>query len=177
MSNFLFLFFPNQLVKLLSSCVSPQGEGLRFPEDHWSYANAVLEGGHRRNLQRRSSEPAGQRWAVEGKCQTYREQNVYVFFQKLYDHKQTLFRRVGTVKSKSKKSILLLCKNTWKEAASVLSNVLSLNVPFKMWCTLRDISVISDSVADVLQAVRKHYLTKRWLLRIITERVRHTSLH
>lgn len=29
-----------------------------------------------------------------------------------------------------------------------------------------------NSMLDVLQAVKKHYLTKRWLLRIITERVR-----
>ena len=49
--------------------VPPQGERLRFPEDHWSDANAVLEDGHRGNLQRRPSEPAGQRRAVEGKYQ------------------------------------------------------------------------------------------------------------
>lgn len=49
--------------------VSPQGEGLNFPEDHWPDAYAVLEGGHRRNLQRRASEAAGQRRAVEGKYQ------------------------------------------------------------------------------------------------------------
>ncbi|XP_068585992.1 NADH dehydrogenase (ubiquinone) complex I, assembly factor 6 isoform X3 [Cebidichthys violaceus] len=70
------------------------GEGLGFPEDHRFDANAVLEGGRRRNLQRRASEPAGQRRAVEGKYQP----------------------------------------------------------------------------ADGRRAVRKHYLTKRWLLRIITER-------
>lgn len=49
--------------------MSPQGEGLYFPEDHWFDANAVLEDGHRRNLQRRPPEPAGQRRAVEGKYQ------------------------------------------------------------------------------------------------------------
>ncbi|KAG7999288.1 NADH dehydrogenase (ubiquinone) complex I [Nibea albiflora] len=53
--------FTNQLF------VSPQGEGLRFPEDHWADADAVLEDGHRRNLQRRSSEAASQCRAVEGK--------------------------------------------------------------------------------------------------------------
>lgn len=52
-------------------CVSSPGEGLRLPEDHWFDANAVLEDGHRRNLQRRSSEPAGQRRAVEGKYQRW----------------------------------------------------------------------------------------------------------
>lgn len=52
-----------------SICASPQGEGLCFPEDHWFDANAVLEDGHRRNLQRRPPEPAGQRRAVEGKYQ------------------------------------------------------------------------------------------------------------
>lgn len=32
--------------------VSLQGEGLCFPKDHWFDANAVLEDGYRRNLQR-----------------------------------------------------------------------------------------------------------------------------
>ncbi|XP_075937407.1 NADH dehydrogenase (ubiquinone) complex I, assembly factor 6 isoform X3 [Anarhichas minor] len=82
------------------------GEGLCFPEDHWFDANAVLEGGHRRNLQRRASEPAGQRRAVEGKYLQTAEHSIYE----------------------------------------------------------------GNSADDVLQAVRKHYLTKRWLLRIITER-------
>lgn len=33
-------------------CARPQGEGLCLPEDHWFDANAVLEDGHRRNVQR-----------------------------------------------------------------------------------------------------------------------------
>lgn len=44
------------------------GEGLRFPEDHWSDANAVLEDGHRGDIQRWPTKPARQHGAVEGKC-------------------------------------------------------------------------------------------------------------
>nr|XP_043873546.1 NADH dehydrogenase (ubiquinone) complex I, assembly factor 6 isoform X2 [Solea senegalensis] len=45
--------------------VAQAGEGLGFPEDHWSDEDAVLEDGHRRHLQRRASEAAGHRRAVE----------------------------------------------------------------------------------------------------------------
>lgn len=51
------------------SCVrlfSLQGEGLRFPEISWSDANGILEDGHRRNLQRQTTQPASQRRALEG---------------------------------------------------------------------------------------------------------------
>lgn len=33
-------------------CARPQGKGLCLPEDHWFDANAVLEDGYRRNVQR-----------------------------------------------------------------------------------------------------------------------------
>lgn len=91
--------------------VSPPGEGLRLPEDHRFDANAVLEDGRGRNLQRRASEAAGQRRAVAGK------------------------RRAEPC--------------------------------------VRCLEGQINSVHHVLQAVRKHELTKRWLLRIITERVSH----
>ncbi|CAG6014463.1 unnamed protein product [Menidia menidia] len=42
------------------------GEGLRFAEDHWFDADAVLEDGYRGDLQRRSSKPTSQHGAVEG---------------------------------------------------------------------------------------------------------------
>ncbi|XP_040021911.1 NADH dehydrogenase (ubiquinone) complex I, assembly factor 6 isoform X1 [Gasterosteus aculeatus] len=84
------------------------GEGLRLPEDHRFDANAVLEDGRGRNLQRRASEAAGQRRAVAGK------------------------RRAEPC--------------------------------------VRCLEGQINSVHHVLQAVRKHELTKRWLLRIITER-------
>lgn len=45
-----------------------QGKGLGFPEDSRFDANAVLEDGHRGNLQRRPSEPTDQHRAVESKC-------------------------------------------------------------------------------------------------------------
>lgn len=51
-----------------SNCFSRvQGEGLGFPEDPRFDANAVLEIGHRGNLQRRPSEPTHQHRAVESK--------------------------------------------------------------------------------------------------------------
>ena len=43
----------DQSVKhLFFLCLSLQGEGLCFPEDHWSDANAVLENGFRGDVQR-----------------------------------------------------------------------------------------------------------------------------
>lgn len=43
------------------SCVWPPGEGLGFPEDHWSDADAVLEDHHRGAVQGRASQAASQR--------------------------------------------------------------------------------------------------------------------